>query len=140
MVRQPDSTKIPPRGYVKTILDALLRIERHWQRGRRLKLRPDLVILHDEIYGVVPRQFDKGVLKAAQELYDYMDREVYCRLTGNNPFGPEAMKLFAKKVREVRSKYLAEGWVEDDSLEFAYLMEHAQRCGYGNWREEDDAL
>lgn len=140
LVRQPDSTKIPPRGYVKTILDALLRIERHWQRGRRLKLRPDLVILHDEIYGVVPRQFDKGVLKAAQELYDYMDREVYCRLTGNNPFGPEAMKLFAKKVREVRSKYLAEGWVEDDSLEFAYLMEHAQRCGYGNWREEDDAL
>ena len=140
LVRQPDSTKIPPRGYVKTILDALLRIERHWQRGRRLKLSPDLVILHDEIYGVVPRQFDKGVLKAAQELYDYMDREVYCRLTGNNPFGPEAMKLFAKKVREVRSKYLAEGWVEDDSLEFAYLMEHAQRCGYGNWREEDDAL
>jgi hypothetical protein len=52
---------MPPRGYVKTILDELLRIERHWQRGRRLKLDPELVILHDEIYGVVPRQFDKGV-------------------------------------------------------------------------------
>lgn len=140
LIRRPQDTDMPPCSYVKTILDALLRIERHWQRGRRLKLRPDLVILHDEIFGVVPHQFDKGVLQAAQELYDYMDREVYCRLTGNNPLGPEAMKLFAKKVREVRSKYLAEGWVEDDSLEFAYLMEHAQRCGYGNWREEDDAL
>ena len=136
----PESTEVPPRDYVSTILDSLLAIERHWQRGRRLKLKPDVVMLHDEIYGVVPRQFDKGVLQAAQELYDYMDREVYGRLTGNNPFGLEAMKLFAKKVREVRSKYLAEGWVRDDSLEFAYLMEHAQRCGHGWWREEDDAL
>jgi hypothetical protein len=50
------------------------------------------------------------------------------------------MKLFAQKVREVRSKYLAEGWVADDSLEFAYLMAHAQNCGYGIWREEDNAL
>ena len=97
-------------------------------------------MLHDEMYGVVPRQFDKGVLQAAQELFDYMDREVYCRMTGNNPFGPEAMKLFAKKVREVRSKYLAEGWIADNSLSFLYLMDHAQRCGYGCWREEDEAL
>ena len=136
----PNNTEIPPRDYVSTILDALLAIERHWKRGRRLKLKPDLIILHDEIYGVVPRQFDKGVLQAAQELYDYMDREVYCRLTGNNPFGPETMKLFAKKVREVRSKYLAEGWIADNSLSFLYLMDHAQRCGYGFWREEDEAL
>ena len=136
----PNNTEIPPRDYVSTILDALLAIERHWKRGRRLKLKPDVIMLHDEIYGVVPRQFDKGVLQAAQELFDYMDREVYGRMSGNNPFGPEAMKLFAKKVREVRSKYLAEGWVRDESLEFAYLMEHAQRCGYGWWREEDNAL
>ena len=136
----PNHTKIPPRDYVSTILDALLAIERHWKRGRRLKLKPDLIMLHDEIYGVVPRQFDKGVLQAAQELFDYMDREVYCRMSDNNPFGPEAMKLFAKKVREVRSKYLAEGWIKDGSLEFAYLMDHAQRCGYGWWCEEDNAL
>ena len=119
---------------MRTILDALLAIERHWQRGRRLKLRPDLVMLHDEIYGVVPRQFDKGVLEAAHELYDYMDREVY----GNK--SAEALEHFADKVREVRSKYLAEGWIADDSLEFAYLMEHAQRCSQGWWREEDEAL
>ena len=140
LVRDPKRTKIPPRDYVKTIVDAILQIERHWQRGRKLKLRPDLIMLHDEIYGVVPRQFDKGVLQAAQALYHYMENDVYGRMTGNNPFAPEVMKLFAKKVREVRSKYLAEGWVADDSLEFAYLMAHAQNCGYGIWCEEDEAL
>ena len=140
LVREPNYTKMPPRAYVKTIVDELLRIERHWQRGRRLKLEPDLIILHDEIYGVVPRQFDKGVLQAAQALYNYMDNEVYGRMSGNNPFGPEAMKLFAKKVREVRSEYLTGGWLTDDSLAFAYLMAHAQNCGYGIWREEDEAL
>lgn len=152
LIRRPQDTQMPPRSYVNTILDAMLAIERHWQRGRRLKLRPDLVILHDEIYGVVPRQFDKGVLQAAQELYDYMDRELYGRFVTKDfkPWDeqPESFKQFvsdqlgrfANKVREVRSKYLAEGWVKDDSLEFAYLMEHAQRCGHGWWREEDDAL
>lgn len=140
LIREPKFTNMPPRAYVKTILDELLRIDRHWQRGHRLKLRPDLVMLHDEIYGVVPLRFDKGVLAAAKALYDYMDKEVNGRMTRNNPFAPEVMKLFAKKVREVRSEYLAEGWLRDDSLEFAYLMAHAQNCGYGIWREEDDAL
>lgn len=140
LIREPNYTKMPSRGYVKTIVDELLRIERHWQRGRRLKLRPDLIILHDEIYGVVPLRFDKGVLQAAQALYDYMDKEVYGRMTGDNPFAPEVMKRFAEKVREVRSAYFAKGWLTDDSLEFAYLIAHAQNCGYGIWREEDDAL
>ena len=152
LIRQPDSTEIPPRGYVKTILDALLQIERHWQRGRRLKLKPDLVMLHDEIYGVVPRKFDKGVLAAAQELYDYMDGELYGRFVTEDfrpwdeqpesfkQFVSEQLGRFAAKVREVRSKYLAEGWIADRSLEFAYLREHAMRCGRGFWREEDDAL
>ena len=75
LIRLPNNTNIPPRGYVKTILDALLQIDRHWQRGMRLKLKPDLIMLHDEIYGVVPRQFDKGVLQAAQELYEGVDVE-----------------------------------------------------------------
>ena len=140
LVRDPRRTKIPPRAYVKTILDELLRIERHWQRGRKLKLQPDLIKLHDEIYGVVPCQFDKGVLAAARALYNYMDNEVLGRMVGNNPFGPEAMKLFARKVREVRDQYLAEGWVAEDSLEFNYLMAHAERCAQGFWREEDEAL
>lgn len=155
-VRNPDRTKIPPRGYVKTIIDALLQIERHWQRGRRLKLRPDLVMLHDEIYGVVPRRFDKGVLAAAQALYDYMDKELYGSLTmierSYNVFSwnelpdagkrsaNEVLERFADKVREVRDQYLPEGWIADYSLEFNYLMDHAQRCGFGWWREEDEAL
>ena len=152
----PNNTEIPPRDYANTIIESLAQIERHWQRGRRLKLRPDLVMLHDEIYGVVPRQFDKGVLQAAQELYDYMDKELYGKLTqiqGEHVFKPwnelpesvkqaarEVMTQFAEKVREVRSKYLAKGWVEDDSLAFSYLMAHGERCGSGWWREEDEAL
>lgn len=155
-VREPYNTNMPPRAYVKNILDAILRIERHWKRGMRLKLRPDLVMLHDEIYGVIPRQFDRGVLEAAQALYDYMDTELYGRLTqiqGEYNFktwdelpepakraSNEVMGQFARKVREVRSKYLAKGWVEDDSLAFSYLMAHGERCGHGWWREEDDTL
>ena len=156
LVREPNHTEMPPRAYVKTIIDELLRIERHWQRGRRLKLRPDLIILHDEIYGMVPRQFDKGVLEAAQALYDYMDKELYGRLVlkdydynasswSEQPesvrrITAEVLNRFAAKVREVRAQYLAEGWIADYSLEFNYLMAHAERCGYGHWREEDDAL
>lgn len=156
-VREPYNTNMPPRTYVKTILDTLLRIERHWRRGVfQLKLRPDLVMLHDEIYGVIPLRFDRGVLEAAQALYDYMDKELRGRLTQiENEYGfmpweklpesakrasAEVMKRFSDKVREVRSKYLAEGWVEDDSLAFSYLMAHAERCGHGWWREEDEAL
>lgn len=156
LVRDPNGTKMPARGYVKTIIDELLRIERHWQRGRRLKLRPDLVMLHDEIYGVVPLRFDKGVLAAAQAFYDYMDKELCGRLVlkeynynasswNDQPESvkrttTEVLNRFAEKVREVRAQYLAEGWVKDDSLSFSYLMAHAQNCGYGIWREEDDAL
>ena len=155
LVRQPNNTNIPPRGYVKTILDAMLQIDRHWQRGMRLKLKPDLIMLHDEIYGVVPHQYDKGVLQAAQELYDYMDEKLCGRLVVKDydedlPWDeqPESvqhaqsdvMNGFVAKVREVRSKYLAEGWIADDSLAFMYLMAHAERCGDGIWREEDEAL
>ena len=134
----PARTKIPPRDYVKTILDALQQIDRHWQRGIRLNLRPDVVILHDEIYGVVPHRFDKTVLQAAQELFDYMDEEVYGREVEN--VYPDVLDRFAEKVREVRDQYLADGWVMDDSLEFSYLMAHAERCANGFWREEDEAL
>ena len=154
LIREPDDTKMPPRDYVKTIIDELQYIERHWQRGRRLKLRPDLVMLHDEIYGVVPRQFDKWVLKAAQALYDYMDTELCGRLVlkdydynavswDEQPESvrrttAEVLNKFAEKVREVRTQYLANGWIADHSLEFNYLMDHAQRCGHGWWREEEE--
>ena len=141
LIREPEYTKMPPRDYVQTILDVMLAIQRHWQRGRRLKLRPDLVMLHDEIYGVVPRQFDKDVLKAAQALYDYMDNDLYGRLVGqDDSTKAELLERFAAKVREVRNQYLAKGWIADYSLEFNYLMAHAEHCGYGWWREEDEAL
>lgn len=113
-------------------------------------------MLHDEIYGLVPRRFDKGVLAAAQALYDYMDKELYGRLVlkeynyhatswNDQPESvrrttTEVLNRFADKVREIRAEYLAEGWVTDDSLAFSYLMAHAQMCGHGWWREEDDAL
>lgn len=134
LVGNPVNTKIPPRDYVRTILDALLQIERHWRRGRRLKLNPEVVILHDEIYGMMPRRFDKKVLKVAQALYDYMDKEVYGKATN------KVLEHFAEKVREVSAQYLSEGWLADDSLAFGYLMAHAERCAQGIWRKEDEAL
>lgn len=139
-VGRPERTEIPARDYVRLTLDALLAIERHWQRGRRLKLRPDVMMLHDEIYGLVPRRFDARVLKAAQTLYDYLDAHVYGRLTQERADYDEVLGGFAEKVRQVRRECLPDGWVEDDSLEFNYLMAHAERCGNGFWREEDDAL
>jgi len=155
-VDKPTLTEMPPRDYVQVILDALQQIERHWRQGIRRKLNPELIMLHDEIYGVVPYQFSRSVLKAAQALYDYMDTEVCGRLVlkeynydaiswDDQPESVkqttrEVMTRFAQKVREVRTKYLAKGWVEDDSLEFSYLMAHAERCGQGWWREEDNAL
>ena len=155
-VRQPSDTNMPPRDYVKTILDAMLRIERHWRRGRRLKLRRELIMLHDEIYGLIPQQFDRGVLLAAQELCDYMDTELKGRLVlqeynyealswDEQPESVkrttrEVMTRFVDKVREVRAKYLAKGWLTDDSLAFGYLMAHAERCADGHWYEEDAAL
>lgn len=155
LVREPGYTDLPPRVYIKTIVDKLQRIDRHWKRGRKLNMRPDLIILHDEIYGRVPGRFNKDVLAAAQELYDYMDKELYgrLRLKDFNEDGlwselPESVKRtwnevlerFADKVREVRTKYLSEGWVPDSSLEFIYLLAHAENCGYGVWREEDRDL
>lgn len=149
LIRTPEKTEMPPRDYVKTILDALLRTDRHWKRGHQLKLDPEVVILHDEIYGLVPLRFDKVILQAAQELYDYMDSELQGQLstkgydpnaTWRNQPEPvhraanELLGRFADKVREVRSKYLAKGWVEDVSLAFGYLMAHAERCVQGNWR------
>ena len=119
LVRQPNNTKMPPRAYV-------------------------------------PRQFDKGVLEAAQALFDYMDTQLQGRLVlkeynfnasswDEQPESvrrtwDEVLHRFAEKVREVRSAYLAEGWVTDDSVAFSYLMAHAERCGQGWWREEEDAL
>lgn len=156
LIRSPQDTDMPARTYIKIILDTMLRIERHWQRGRRLKLRPDLIMLHDEIFGLIPKQFDKSVLQAAQALYDYMDTELRGRLVLRDSQNqvimwqdqPELMERttkevlgrFADKVREVRSKYLSKGWIEDGSLEFNYLMAHAEWCGHGWWREEDEAL
>ena len=141
LVRRPTDTKMPPRAYVRTILEALLQIERHWQRGRRLKLNPEVVILHDEIYGMIPLRFCKGVVQAAQILFDYMDRELYGQLVEKDDrTKAEVMGRFVDKVREVRNQYFAEGWIADNSLEFLYLLAHAERCGDGYWREEDDTL
>lgn len=145
-IRDPERTEIPPRDYVKSILDTLMKIERHWQRGRRLKLHPEVVMLHDEIWGFIPSRFDKDAIKAAQVLYDYMDKNVRGRMRHKgykvSQWGemPEELRrkildvssAFFEKVREVREKYLGKGWLTDQSLEINYLSTHAERIG-GYW-------
>ncbi len=135
LLRNPNDTKIPPRAYVDILLETMFQIERHWQRGRRRKLSPEVVILHDEIYGLIPLQFSSFVLQAAQTLYDYMNNEMF----GLGVSKPR-MNSFADKVREVRTEFLAEGWITDDSLSFGYLMAHAERCCQGHWHKEDFVL
>jgi hypothetical protein len=134
-VDDPYDTRMPPREYVQTTIDGLLQIQRHWQHGRRLKLNPYVVILHDEIYGLVPYRFSDRMLQAAQALYDYMDKEV-CGKGATD----EVMERFADKVCEVRAKYLAEGWLSDQSLAFAYLMSHAEWCANWGWQGENETL
>ena len=100
-----------------------------------MKQDPDVVLLHDEIHGLVPRRFTARVLRAAQALHDYMEKE----LKGKNITG-ELMMQFIEKVREVRDKYLHPGWLDDDSLAFGYLVAHAERYGQDLHQEEDEAL
>ena len=132
LVGDPDNTKMPPRAYINKVIETMLQIERHWKQGRRRKLNAEVVILHDEIYGIVPRQFSSEVLKAAQALFDYLDNEVQGR-------GATAATMdgFAGKVSQVRDQYLSKGWLADDSLAFGYLMAHAERCAQGSWDGED---
>jgi hypothetical protein len=142
---------MPFSAYTKTILDTLIPIEQHWQRGRRLKLNPEVVMLHDDIYGFVPRQFDKGVLEAAQELYDYMNREVRGRLRAKGKVASwgdmpksfqdnydDVMRRMSRKVREVRAKYFAKGRLEDHSLAFGYVLGQAEFIGGYMTSEEDE--
>ena len=152
LIREPRHTEMPPRAYVETILDTLLRIERHWQRGRRLKLNPEVVKLHDDIYGVVPLQFDRVVLEAAQAIYDYMEENVRGRLHYSGRFVswdklPKSyrdkcdgvMRRFIQRVREVRAQYLAKGWLSDHSLAFGYILAQAEFIGGYMTSEEEDA-
>ena len=152
LIREPHHTEMPPRAYVETILDTLLRIERHWQRGRRLKLNPEVVKLHDDIYGVVPLQFDRVVLEAAQAIYDYMEENVRGRLHYSGRFVswdklPKSyrdkcdgvMRRFIQRVREVRAQYLAKGWLSDHSLAFGYILAQAEFIGGYMTSEEEDA-
>jgi hypothetical protein len=151
LIRTPKETEIPPRDYVSCILDELIRIERHWMRGRRLKLDPEVVLLHDEIWGLVPSRFDKDVLEVARQLYDYMNKDVRGRLCRKGYSATQLDELpeevrrkiadtadaFVDKVHELRDRYLAKGWLPDQSLEFNYLVAHAERIG-GYWDSDED--
>lgn len=150
LIGEPEKSKMSPRDYVECILDELLRIERHWERGRRLKLDPEVVILHDCIFGCVPRCFDKKVLEAAKVLHDYMDKEVRGRLRTKEKYVliseiPESLRrkfndLMAKvrqKVREVRDQYLGKGWLGDFSLASGYVLAQAEHISGFMTVEED---
>lgn len=152
LVGMPETTEMPPHAYTQEILQALQRIERHWRRGRRRKIHSEVVILHDEICGCVPSRFYPHVLRAAQSFFNYMDKEVYGKLVAkDSPSRNDqtkaltrrqkmVMERFAEKIRDMRFSRLFNEKLEDYSLAYNYLMAHAQRCGNGCWRKEEDAL
>jgi hypothetical protein len=131
----PGNPQEQPREYVKITLDEMLRIERHWRQGHKRRLEPEVVILHDEMYGFVPRQFSSGVLAAAQELYDWMDSE----LMGKGATD-ENIDRFVDKLSELRQKHFGKGWIKDFSLEFNYLLSHGESCAEGYWQKGGKAL
>jgi hypothetical protein len=75
------------------------------------------------------------VLEAAQELYDWMDSEMYGRGATQ-----EVMGNFVKKVKELRQKHFGKGWIEDFSLEINYLLSHGESCALGYWQKGGKAL
>lgn len=153
LIREPDNTEIPPRAYVKAILDTLQSIDQHWECGRRMKLNPEVVKLHDDIFGFIPQSFDKEVIEAAQAIYDYMDENVrgrffyrgypvwWNRMTLSFRNKCEGvMRRTSQRVRELRDQYLAKGWLEDNSLAFAYVLAQAEHIARQKTLEEDYAL
>lgn len=153
LIRHPEVTTVPPRAYVKAVLDSLIGINRHLRRGRLQNLNPEVVRLHDDIFGCVPRHYDKRVLEAAQVLYDYIVKEVRGRLYYDGPFAMwdempqsyrdtynDVMGRCALKVREVRDLYLGEGWLEERSLAFGYVMAQAEYIGCYMTSEKEGAL
>ena len=152
LVGMPETTDMPPRAYIQEIIRALQRIERHWQRGRRRKIHPEMVILHDEICGCVPSRFYPHVLRAAQSFFNYMDKEVYGKMVAEEFCSTKRQKAvvkrrhtmvmnrFVERMQLTRQIYLHNHMFEDYSLAYNYLMAHAQRCGNGCWRKEEDAL
>jgi hypothetical protein len=139
-----ESTKMSPRAHTKAILEKLVSIDRHWERGRQLKLNVEVLMLHDSILGCIPPRFDKKVVEAALALHDYMDNEVCDCLhpkEGSAPLAdmPESFRVeyndvmgkVTRKTREVCNQHLGEGWLEDHPKAFEYVMAYAEDiCGY----------
>jgi len=124
---------------IKNRLRALRKYERHLNDGDKRGLTMEEVITHDEICGFFMDRFDDEILDAARRISSYMHTvmpkyaegcdwrcSIYEQSEEVRRNVNTGLKQVADFIRDIRDKEFAEGWLDDDSLAFSYLMSHAE--------------
>lgn len=125
---------------MKKRLKTLRQYEWHLKSGRKLGLTIEEIITHDEIYGFFMTRFEPTVMLAARMIAHHIAEVMRKPVKGYDVEvslydQPKRVKrevglllrIVADLIRDVRDKELGEDWLSDDSLEFSYLMAHAER-------------
>lgn len=125
---------------IKKRLKALRQYEWHLKSGQKQGFTIEEIITHDEIYGFFMNRFEPTVMTSARRIARFIGEEMPKHVKGyvvdaDLYYQPkevkreiaDGVKRVAEFVRKERDKYFAEGWLEDDSIAFSYLMAHAER-------------
>lgn len=147
----PADSNIEPDLYIRIVLQALNKIDKHMEEGREKKFYLDYVIIHDELCGTVMDHFDPQMLNIAKEVFDVIDQNSYLDKSNmededghlTKEFQAEFDRLLnicSEKFVEIGKKYFPDGRLEEGELTYNYLMGHAEEAIWGNWKEEDEAL
>lgn len=125
---------------MKKRFKALRQYEWHLKSGQKQGFTIEEIITHDEIYGFFMNRFEPTVMPAARRIAKFIAEEMPKHVKGydvevslfsqseevKREVG-KGLKRVAEFIRNVRDNEFAEGWLMDDSLEFSYLMAHAER-------------
>ena len=125
---------------IKKRLHALRQYEWHLKSGQKQGFTTEEIITHDEIYGFFMNRFEPTVMTSARRIARFIGEEMPKHVKGyvvedDLYYQPkevkreiaDGVKRVAEFVRKERDKYFAEGWLDDDSIAFSYLMAHAER-------------
>lgn len=125
---------------MKKRFKALRQYEWHLKSGQKQGFTIEEIITHDEIYGFFMKRFEPTVMPAAKRIAKFIAEEMpkhvkrydievsmYEQTENMKLEVGKGLKRVAEFIRNVRDNEFAEGWLMDDSLEFSYLMAHAER-------------
>ena len=137
--------EVSSEEFTQAVMQALKTLEDHLNRGYEMGLCTEEIILHDEMVGKLRPGFVEWLPELVHELYQTLQEE-YKKLDlsdfdASKPFHKQkgsvrrALAAYEEtiidKIHELQEKHELEGWFEDDSLAFSYLMEHAHMKLYG---------